>query len=91
MKNKLKAMPNKISNLFNNVIQFTRLKSEIRYLTKELEESRNKEKPYIDKIQKLKSENRVLKILNTKHEKKIQALKDTIAELEQKQDDFFGE
>ncbi len=82
MKMKLKMVSNKISNFFNNTIEFFTLKEEIRYLRKELEESKNKEKPYIDKINSLKSENRVLKILNTKHEKKIQTLKDTVKKLE---------
>jgi len=91
MKMKLKNVCDKIKNLFNNTLEFFTLKQEIKILRKELEESKNKEKPYIDKISSLKSENRILKILNTKHEKKIQTLKDTITELRQKQNEFFGE
>lgn len=91
MKMKLKNVRDKIKNLFNNTLEFFTLKQEIKILRKELEESKNKEKPYIDKISSLKSENRILKILNTKHEKKIQLLQDTITELKQKQNDFFGE
>lgn len=78
MKMKLKMVCNKVKNLFNNTIEFLTLKQEIRYLRKELEESKNKEKPYIDKINSLKSDNRVLKILNTKLEKKNQQLQETI-------------
>lgn len=84
-------MKAKILNFFNNTMDFVNLKDEIRYLKKELEESKSKEKPYIDKIQSLKSDNRVLKIINTKNEKKIQTLKDRISELEEKQSSFFGE
>lgn len=82
MKMKLKMVSNKIKNLFSNTLQFLTLKQEIKYLTKELEESKNKEKPYIDKINSLKSDNRVLKIINTKHEKKIKLLQDKINDLE---------
>ena len=78
MKMKLKTMCNKFKNLFNNTLEFFTLKQEIKILRKELEESKNKEKPYIDKISSLKSENRVLKILNTKLEKKNQQLQETI-------------
>lgn len=84
-------MKAKILNFFNNTMDFVNLKDEIRYLKKELEESKAKERPYIDKIQSLKSDNRVLKIINTKNEKKIQTLKDRISELEEKQGTFFGE
>ena len=82
MKMKLKMVSNKIKNLFSNTLKFLTLKQEIKYLTKELEESKNKEKPYIDKINSLKSDNRVLKIINTKHEKKIKLLQDKINDLE---------
>ena len=71
MEMRLKIVFNRIRNLFDNIVEFIALKSEIKYLRKELEESRLKERPYIDKITKLKSENRILKILNTKNEKKI--------------------
>jgi predicted RNase H-like nuclease (RuvC/YqgF family) len=82
MKMKLKMVCNNIKNFFNNTVQFATLKQEIKYLRKELEESKNKEKPYIDKISNLKSDNRVLKIINTKLEKKNQQLKETVERLE---------
>ena len=82
MKMKLKMVCNKVKNLFNNTLEFFTLKQEIKYLRKELEESKSKEKPYIDKITRLKSDNRVLKILNTKLEKKNQQLQETIKRLE---------
>lgn len=91
MKMRLKSVCSKVSNFFNNTIEFVSLKSEVKILQKELEESKSKEKPYIDMIQRLKSDNRVLKILNTKNEKKIQALKDRISDMEQKQNVFFEE
>ena len=82
MKMKLKKVLNGIKNLFCNTLDFFTLKKEIRYLRNELEESKNREKPYIDKIQVLKSDNRILKILNTKLEKKNLKLQETIARLE---------
>ena len=42
--------------------------------TKENIELKTKERPYIDMINKLKSENRILKIQNTKLKKKIEIL-----------------
>lgn len=89
MKMKFKNGFKKIINFFNNILEFVTLKQEIKYLRKELEESKNKEKPYIDKINKLKSENRVLKILNTKLEKKKQHLEETVKELEKRQNNLF--
>lgn len=91
MKEKVKNVSCKVSNVFNNTLNFVALKKEIKHLEKELEESKAKEKPYIDTIQVLKSDNRVLKIINTKNEKKIQTLKETIYELEQRQSEFFKE
>ena len=82
MKMKLKTVCNKIKNLFNNTLEFVTLKQEIKYLRKELEDSKSKEKPYIDKINSLKSDNRVLKILNTKLEKKVRLLQDTVKKYE---------
>lgn len=52
------------------------LKQEVKYLRKENEELRLKERPYIDKITKLQSENRILKIQNTKLKKKLEILGD---------------
>lgn len=89
MKMKFKNGFKKITNFFNNILEFVTLKQEIKYLRKELEESKNKEKPYIDKINRLKSENRVLKILNTKLEKKRQHLEETVKELEKRQNNLF--
>lgn len=89
MKMKFKNGFKKITNFFNNILEFVTLKQEIKYLRKELEESKNKEKPYIDKINRLKSENRVLKILNTKLEKKKQHLEETVKELEKRQNNLF--
>lgn len=84
MKMRLKNMCSKVSNFFNNTIEFISLKSEVNILQKELEESKKKEKPYIDMIQRLKSDNRVLKILNTKSEKRKKELEETIKTLEKK-------
>lgn len=84
-------MKMKLKNAFNSTLEFIALKEEIKYLRKELEESKSKEKPYIDTIQVLKSDNRVLKILNTKLEKKNQHLQETVKELEQRQNRLFEE
>ena len=86
---KLKIKFKKMRNLLDNTLEYTTLKQEIKYLRKELEESKSKEKPYIDKINSLKSDNRVLKILNTKLEKKNKLLLDSIQKAEQ--NGFFKE
>lgn len=43
------------------IIKIAKLRKENRLLRKALKESRDKEKPYIDKINSLKNENRSLK------------------------------
>ncbi len=60
-----------LKNMFTNIIEFINLKNTIKLLRKELEESKKREQPYIDLINKLKSENRVYKIQNTKLKKQI--------------------
>lgn len=60
-----------LKNMFTNIIEFINLKKTIKLLRKELEESKQREQPYIDLINKLKSENRVYKIQNTKLKKQI--------------------
>ena len=89
MKMRIKKVFNGIKNLFSNTLEFITLKQQIRYLERELEESKSKERPYIDKINCLKSDNRVLKILNTKLEKKNQQLQEKISKLEK--DTLFKE
>lgn len=64
-------MLKKVKNLFNNVLEYKDLKKRIRFLRKELEESKNKEKPYIDKINVLKSQLRTYKIVNGQLEKEL--------------------
>ena len=64
-------MINKIKEKFNKLLDLTTLKTELKYLRKENQELRNKERPYIDLVNKLKSENRVLKIQNTKLKKRV--------------------
>jgi uncharacterized protein (DUF2132 family) len=61
----------KIKEKFNKFLDIASIKSEVKYLRKEVEELRQKEKPYIDKITKLKSEIRVLRIQNTKMKNKL--------------------
>lgn len=60
-----------LKNMFTNIIEFINLKKTIKLLRKELEEYKKREQPYIDLINKLKSENRVYKIQNTKLKKQI--------------------
>lgn len=61
----------KIKEGFNKILDIATLKTELRYLRREVIELKTKEKPYIDMINKLKSENRILKIQNTKLKKKV--------------------
>ena len=71
MKMILKNVSNGFRNLLSNTYEFLNLKHEIKYLKKELEESKNKEKPYIDKINSLKSQLRICKIINGQLEKEL--------------------
>ena len=64
-------MKNKIKEKFNKILDITTLKAEVKYLRKENEDLRLRERPYIDKITKLKSEIRILKIQNTKMKNKL--------------------
>ena len=58
-------------NMFSNVLEYKDLKKTIKILRKELEESKNKEKPYIDKISILKNQVRTYKIINGQLEKEL--------------------
>lgn len=89
MKKGIKNALKRVRTNFNKIIDIATLNSEIIYLKNELEESKNKEKPYIDTIQALRSDNRVLKILNTKLEKKAKKLEQEIAELENNSNVIF--
>ena len=71
MKEKIKKISNHIKEHFNKILDIATLKTELRYLRREVIDLKTKERPYIDMINKLKSENRVLKIQNTKLKKKV--------------------
>lgn len=77
-------MSQKVKNLLNNVVEFTALKKEIKHLEKKLEESKQNETPYIDKINQLKGENRSYKIQNTKLKNENEELKKENKSLEKK-------
>ena len=74
MKEKIKNIFNSIKEHFNKILDLATLKTELRYLRREVIELKTKEKPYIDMINKLKSENRILKIQNTKLKKKVEVM-----------------
>ena len=74
MKEKIKKISNHIKEHFNKILDISTLKSELKYLRKENIELKTKERPYIDMINKLKSENRILKIQNTKLKKKVEVM-----------------
>ena len=67
----MKKILTKIKKGFNKILDIATLKTELKYLRREVIELKTKERPYIDMINKLKSENRILKIQNTKLKKKI--------------------
>lgn len=81
----------KVKEFFNKLLDGATLMAENKYLRKELDESKAKEKPYIDKIQLLKSDLRVMKILNTKLENKAKKLESENIELKKKQNKLFEE
>lgn len=91
MKNNIKKAFNGVKEKINKILDIASLNAEIKYLQNELDESKAKEKPYIDKISVLKSDLRVMKILNTKLENKVKKLETRIKELEQKENKFFEE
>ena len=91
MKNNIKKAFNGVKEKINKILDIASLNAEIKYLQHELDESKAKEKPYIDKISVLKSDLRVMKILNTKLENKVKKLEARVQELEQKQNKFFEE
>lgn len=91
MKKMVKNVLKKANEKFNRFKDIVALNSEINYLKKELEESKNKEKPYIDKIQALKSDNRVLKIINAKLENKNMKLEQEVVRLNNNVSSFFKE
>ncbi len=64
-------MLKRLKNAFENTLEFINLKKRIRFLRKELEESKQKEKPYIDKINVLESQLRTYKIINGQLEKEL--------------------
>lgn len=64
-------MKTKIKEKLNKILDITTLRAEVKYLRKENEDLRLRERPYIDKITKLKSEIRILKIQNTKMKNKL--------------------
>ena len=84
-------MKDRIKNWLEDLKEFTTLKQTIKILQKEVEESKKREQPYIDMIQKLKSENRTYKIQNTRLKNENAKLKYEISELKSKQDKFFEE
>ena len=91
MKNNIKKAFNGVREKINKFVDIVALNEEVKYLQNELDESKAKEKPYIDKINLLKSDLRVMKILNTKLENKVKKLETRVKELEQKENNFFGE
>ena len=74
MKEKIKNIFYSIKQHFNKILDIATLKTELKYLRREVIELKTKERPYIDMINKLKSENRILKIQNTKLKKKVEVM-----------------
>lgn len=67
-------MINKIKEKFNKLLDLTTLKVENKLLKQQLEDEKKKNQPLIDLANKYKSENRILKIQNTKLKKKLEIL-----------------
>lgn len=64
-------MINKIKEKLNKILDIATLKTENKLLKQQLEDEKKKNKPLIDLANKYKSENRILKIQNTKLKKKV--------------------
>ena len=64
-------MITKIKEKFNKLLDILTLKAENKLLRDQLEDEKKKNQPLIDLANKYKSENRILKIQNTKLKKKV--------------------
>lgn len=62
---------NKLKERLNKLLDIATLKTENKLLKQQLEDEKKKNKPLIDLANKYKSENRVLKIQNTKLKNKL--------------------
>lgn len=71
MKEKIKNIFNSIKEHFNKILYIAVLKVENKLLKQQLEDEKKKNQPLIDLANKYKSENRILKIQNTKLKKKV--------------------
>ena len=71
MKEKIKNIFNSIKEHFNKILDIATLKAKNKLLKQQLEEEKKKNQPLIDLANKYKSENRILKIQNTKLKKKV--------------------
>ena len=70
MKEKIKNIFNSIKKFFSKLLDVATLKPENKLLQQQLKEEKKKNQPLIDLANKYKSENRILKIQNTKLKKK---------------------
>lgn len=66
----------KIKEKLNKLLDIATLKTENKLLRDQLEDEKKKNQPLIDLANKYKSENRILKIQNTKLKKKVEILGD---------------
>lgn len=73
-----------IKNIFDSLLDIATLKLEIKALREQINDFNKTEKKYIDKISKLKSNNRVYKIQNTKLINKNLRLSEEVEELKSK-------
>ena len=71
MKEKIKNIFNSIKEHFNKILDIATLKVENKLLKQHLEDEKKKNQPLIDLANKYKSENRILKIQNTKLKNKV--------------------
>lgn len=73
---------NKIKNGFDKILDFASLKMQIKILKKENEELRKKQRPYINKISVLTSQNRKYNLELIRARAEIERLQDTIKRYE---------
>ena len=77
---------NKIKNGFDKILDFASLKMQIKILKKENEELRKKQRPYINKISVLTSQNRKYNLELIRARAEIERLQDTVRRYEEKYD-----
>ena len=86
---KLKIVFNKAKQKINGFVDICALHIEIKNLKEEIESFKKKELKYINNKNRLEADNRTLRLLNVKSQKKIEKLEEKIKEYERRENERF--